>query len=106
MFAVVQIGSGQYKVCVGDHIDVPLMTGNVGDTIVLPRVLLTGGDTGEATKVGTPTVKGVSVSAKIEAHHSGEKIHVRRFKSKVRQRRHIGFRSKLTKLLITAITGE
>ncbi len=103
MFAVVQIGSGQYTVSVGDHIDVPLMEGTVGDTVTLSQVLLTS-EKG-ATKLGTPTLKGVSVTATIEAHGSGKKIHVRRFKSKVRERRHIGFRPKFTKLLITAIAG-
>ncbi|MBI5620403.1 50S ribosomal protein L21 [Candidatus Gottesmanbacteria bacterium] len=102
MFAVVQIGSGQYKVSVGDRIDVPSMAGEVGDIVSLSHVLLTSDN--DTTKVGTPTIKGATVSAKIESHHSGEKIHVRRFKSKVRERRHIGFRSKLTKLLITAMT--
>ncbi|MEK7543795.1 MAG: 50S ribosomal protein L21 [Patescibacteria group bacterium] len=101
MFAIIQIGSTQLKVSVGDVIEVARMPGEVGDIVTLPNVLLVG-DEGKV-KVGTPTVKGSSVEAKIEAQHKGEKIHVRRYKSKVRERRHIGFRAYLTKLLITAI---
>lgn len=101
MFAVVRIGSTQYKVSVGDVIDVARMSGEVGETIKVSDVLLTAD--GKETKVGRPMVKSASVEAKIEAQYKGDKIDVRRFKSKVRERKHIGFRPQLTKLLITAI---
>lgn len=91
----------QYKVSVGDIIDVARISGGAGETIMVSDVLLVGD--GEKTKVGKPTVKGATVEAKIEAQHKGEKIDVRRFKSKVRERRHVGFRAQLTKLRITSI---
>lgn len=102
MFAVIRIGPVQYKVSVGDVIDVAHMPGDVGETIHASDVLLVHEDGGKTT-VGKPTVKGASVEAKIEAHYKGEKIDVRRFKSKVRERRHVGFRAQLTKLRISAI---
>jgi len=101
MFAVVKIGPAQYKVVVGEEIDVPFMTGAAGVEISLPEVLLVSEN--DATKVGTPTVKGAKVKAIIASHFKGEKVDVRRFKSKVRERRHVGFRAKLTKLRITEI---
>lgn len=101
MFAVIRIGPTQYKVSVGDLIEAATMTGEVGDVVTLSEVLLI--DEDGKTTLGTPTVKGASVEAKIDAQHRGEKIHVRRFKSKVRERRHIGFRAELTRLQITAI---
>lgn len=101
MFAVVRIGPTQYKVSVGDVIEAANMSGQVGDVVTLPDVLLI--DENGKTTLGTPTVKGAKVEAKIDAQHKGEKIHVRRFKSKVRERRHIGFRAQLTRLQITAI---
>ncbi|MDP1721980.1 MAG: 50S ribosomal protein L21 [Candidatus Gottesmanbacteria bacterium] len=101
MFAVVRIGPTQYKVSVGDSIEAANMVGEVGDIVTLSEVLLI--DDNGKTTLGTPTVKGASVKATIDAHHKGEKIHVRRFKSKVRERRHIGFRAQLTRLQITAI---
>lgn len=101
MFAVVRIGSAQYKIGVGDVIDVARLAGEAGETINVPDVLLV--QDGKKTRVGKPTVKGASVEVKIEAQHKGEKLDVRRFKSKVRERRHIGFRPQLTRLLITAI---
>lgn len=101
MFAIIKIGPTQYKVSVGDLIEAATMTGEVGDVVTLSEVLLI--DEDGKTTLGTPTVKGASVEAKIDAQHRGEKIHVRRFKSKVRERRHIGFRAELTRLQITAI---
>lgn len=91
----------QYKVAVGDEIDVPLMEGVAGAEISLPEVLLVSGEDG--TKIGTPTVKSATVKATVISHIRGVKVDVRRFKSKVRERRHIGFRAKLTKLRITDI---
>lgn len=101
MFTVIRMGSTQYKVSLADVIDVPRISAEVGETIKVNDVLLVA-DEGKI-KIGTPIVKGASVEAKIEAKYQGEKLDIRRFKSKVRERRHIGFRPQLTRLLITAI---
>jgi large subunit ribosomal protein L21 len=101
MFAVVRISGKQYVVAKGDVIEVDKIAGSEGDTIALSDVLLTGAD-GKVV-VGTPTVKGVSATAKILAQFKGEKIEVRRYKSKVRYRKHRGFRPQLTKLEIVAL---
>jgi large subunit ribosomal protein L21 len=101
MLAIVTISGKQYKVSKGDIISVDHIEGNVGDTIALDHVLLT--QEKDSIKVGEPTVKGASVKVKILAQEKGEKIDVRRYKSKVRYRKHIGFRAHLTKLEITAI---
>ena len=101
MFAIVKIGSGQYKVMVGDEIDVPLMEGDPGASESFSEVLLVSGN--DDTKIGTPMVKGAKVKATVVLHFKAEKVDVRRFKSKVRERRHVGFRPQLTKLRITDI---
>lgn len=101
MFAIIRIGSAQYSVAVGDTIEVNRLEGQVGKTIKLSDVLLL--HDGKKTHIGNPAVKGAVVEAVIEAQHKGEKIDVRRFKAKVRERKHIGFRWRLTKLRISAI---
>jgi large subunit ribosomal protein L21 len=101
MFAVVTIGGKQYKVNVGDTILVDKIEGNAGDTAVFDHVLLTN-DKGK-TVVGTPVVAGGKVKGKIIAQEQGEKIEVRRYKSKVRYRRHNGFRADLTRIEILSI---
>lgn len=100
-FAVIRIGSAQYTTHVGDTIDVAHLPGEAGQTITLSDVLLV--SDGKKTQVGKPTVKGAVVEALIESQHKGDKVDVRRFKAKVRERKHIGFRPLLTKLRITSI---
>lgn len=101
MFAIVEIQGKQYRVAVGDIIAVERMDGKAGATVSLDRVFLVSGD--KSTKIGTPMVKGAVVKAKILAQEKGEKLEIRRFKSKVRYRRHIGFRPMLTKLEIVSL---
>lgn len=101
MFAIVTIASKQYKVTSGEKITVDRIEGAVGDTAVFDQVLLV--DDHGKTTVGMPMVKGVKVKAKIISHDKGEKVHVRRFKSKVRYRKHIGFRPFQTTLEILSI---
>lgn len=103
MWAVVTISGKQYKVAKGDKVVVDKVAGAIGDSLTLKEVhLLTDN---EDTKVGTPYVKGAKVTAKIAVQGKGEKIDVRRFKSKVRERRHIGFRPEITTLEIVDISA-
>ncbi|OGG03771.1 50S ribosomal protein L21 [Candidatus Gottesmanbacteria bacterium RBG_16_52_11] len=101
MFAVVRISGKQYKVAPKDTIEVARIQGEVGGTVDLPDVLMLM-DNGKVT-VGTPVVKGMSVKAKILEQGKGDKIDIRRYKNKVRYRRHRGFRSTTTKLSILSI---
>ena len=59
---------------------------------------------GDKIKVGTPTVKGSSVKAKVvEAEVKGDKLRVIRYKSKKRVHKETGHRQKYTKIEITLI---
>ena len=101
MFAIVEIQGKQCKVSVGQTLSVERMEGEVGAIAKFDRVLMVSDE--KTTKIGTPTVKGAVVSAKIIAQEKGEKLEVRRYKQKVRYRKHIGFRPQLTKLEIISI---
>ena len=101
MFAIVDIAGKQYKVTKGMKLVVDKLDAKAGDAVKFERVLLV--SDGKKITLGTPLVKGALVTAKIVAQQKGEKIHIRRFKSKVRERRHIGFRPQETQLEITSI---
>ncbi len=103
MFAVVKIAGKQYKVTEGAEIIVDSIEGEAGSRVTFTDVLLT--EKNGISKVGTPLVAGTSIVATIVAQMQGEKIDVRRYKSKVRERRHIGFRAQQTKLHIETIKG-
>lgn len=101
MVAIVTISGKQYSVAKGDIVLVDKIEGKEGDAIDFDHVVLTS-DKGQTT-VGTPVVTGAKVRAKIIAQEKGEKLEVRRYKSKVRHRRKIGFRPLYTKLEIVAV---
>ena len=101
-YAVVETGGKQYRVIVGQTIEVEKLVGAVGDEITLNRVLFMGG-AGE-TSIGTPVVEGAAVVATIDAQHKADKVIVFHMKPKKRYRRLKGHRQQLTRLTITNIS--
>jgi len=100
-YAVIATGGKQYRVSEGDEIEVDLLASNQGKTYTFEDILLV--RDGETVVVGTPKVLGAVVEAAILAHGKGEKIHVSKFKAKVRYSRTVGFRPRFTKLKINKI---
>ena len=103
MNAIVRIAGKQYMVKDGAVLDIDKLSGAAGDVVIFSEVLVVTDD--DKTTIGTPTVNGARVKATILSQGKGEKISVRRYKSKVRHRRAIGFRSKLTKIQIVSISA-
>ena len=102
-YAIIETGGKQYRVKVGDRIRVERIHAEAGTDISIDRVLLLGG--GGATQIGAPIVDGAAVTAHVDAHPRGEKIHVYKYKPKKRYRRKIGHRQELTELTITGISA-
>jgi len=101
MFAIVKIQGKQYKLTPEQTIEVDRLEGKAEDGLEFKEVLLI--NDGKNTTIGAPTVAGAKVKAKIIAQVKGAKLEVRRFKSKVRSRRHRGFRPLFTKLEILSV---
>jgi len=109
MYAVVIISGKQYRVQKGDKIRVDLLGSDSdkqfapGAALTFKDVLLVGGD--GATKVGTPTLAGGSVSATVKGHGLGPKLWA--FKRKRRKGFHKirGHRQPFTELEITGVAG-
>ncbi len=102
MYAVVVSGGKQYRVKVGQTIDVELMPDAAGSDIKLDHVLMVGGE-GADLRIGTPVVAGAKVLATITEHHRGDKIVIFKMKPKKRYRRKTGHRQELTRLTIKDI---
>ncbi len=102
-YAVVETGGKQYRVTVGESLSVEKLAVDSGSDVTLDRVLLVSSD--GSTRVGTPTVDGVTVSARVDDHFRGEKIVVFKYKPKKGYRRRTGHRQSLTRLTITGISG-
>jgi large subunit ribosomal protein L21 len=100
MFAIIETSGKQYRVSAGDTLVVDRMKADVGDTVELDQVLFVGGDD---TKVGTPTVPGAKVTAKVVDHFKGDKVIAFKYRSTRRYRRRVGFRHSHTSLEIVSI---
>lgn len=101
MYAVVETGGKQYRVAVGDIIDVELLPAAPGHSVILDKVLLVGDE--EGVRVGRPTVEGAQVRATVVEHGRGRKLVVFKYKPKQRYRRKTGHRQDFTRLHVDEI---
>ncbi len=103
VFAVIETGGKQYKVVEQDIIFVEKLEVAEGDEIVFDSVMAL--STGDSFKVGTPTVEGAKVTAKVLKNGKNKKIYVFKYKSKKNEKKKIGHRQPFTKVQIVKIEG-
>ena len=102
MYAIIKTGGKQYKVQEGDVIFVEKLGAEVEDTFTFDEVLAVGGD---ELVIGSPTVEGASVTAKVLRQAKSKKVIVFKYKAKKGYRRKQGHRQPYTKLQIEKING-
>ena len=101
--AVITTGGKQYLVKEGQELNIELLKENkAGDALEFEALLITDME-GKDVKVGTPSVSGAKVSAKVLEHGRAKKVPVIIYKPKVRYRRHVGHRQPFTKIQIEKI---
>ena len=100
MQAVVKAGGRQFVLTEGQEFDVGSIPGDPGDTIDFDVLALMDGT---SVSVGTPTVPGAKLRARIAEHGRAPKLRFMKYKNKVRYRRTIGHRQKLTRLVVESI---
>ncbi len=101
MQAIFVTGGKQYKVSEGDVIFVEKLELE-GETVEFDNVLMT--IDGDNVTVGTPSVAGAKVTAKLIKNGKSKKIMVFKFKAKKNYRRRQGHRQPYTKLQIEKIS--
>jgi large subunit ribosomal protein L21 len=101
MYAIVEIAGQQFKVEKDQKYFVHQLEGKPGSKITFENVLLLD-DKGKVT-VGSPSVNGIQVTAKIEQHLLGDKLIV--FKKKRRKGYKVknGHRQRLTEITVQEI---
>ncbi|GCF10329.1 50S ribosomal protein L21 [Dictyobacter arantiisoli] len=104
MFAIIKNGGRQYKVSVGEKLEVNRLVAEEGEQIRIGEVLLV--VNGSDTFVGAPYVEKAEVVATAESHTRGEKLIVFKYKSKKRYRHRRGHRQELTVLRIDDIVSD
>ena len=103
MYAVIATGGKQYRVAVGDTLDVEKLEPGADGTVDLPAVLLVDDDGGVTA---TPdALAGARVRASVVEQRKDKKITVFKYKNKTRYRRRAGHRQPLTRIRVEDITG-
>lgn len=101
MIAVVDILGQQFKVSENNKYYVPRLTQEPESEVTFDQVLLL--SDGKETKVGSPTVKGAKVTAKVLEHLKDEKVLVFKKKRRKGYQKMNGHRQHLTRIEITQI---
>jgi len=102
-FAVIETGGKQYKVSVGNIVEIEKLKGDhkEGVKMTFDKVLLV--DNGKETVVGTPYVAGAKVTATLQEEGKAKKINVIRFRAKSRHFKMYGHRQPYMKVKIDSL---
>lgn len=101
MYAIVEIAGQQFKAEAGKKLYVHRLKGNEGDAVTFDKVLLT--DNNGSVAIGTPTVNGIKVSAKIVKHLKDDKVTIFKKKRRKGYKLNKGHRQSLTQVAIESI---
>jgi large subunit ribosomal protein L21 len=103
MYAIISDGSHQYKVEQGQELDVDYRDVPAGQKLKFESVLAVGG-AGDA-KLGSPLVKGASVTAEVVGPVQGEKHVIQKMRRRKNFRKKTGFRAMFTRVRIAEISA-
>ena len=98
--AVIKTGGKQYLVKEGDKLKLSKIIANEDDCVNFDDVLLV---SDKETKIGTPLIEGVKVSAKVLKQGRSKKIIVFHYHSKTRYKKKAGHRQHFTEVEISKI---
>jgi large subunit ribosomal protein L21 len=102
VYAVIATGGKQYRVKVGDTLDVEKLEGGDDGSIELRPILFVGDD--GAVTSGRDDLDGVTVKATVVEQVRGPKLTVFKYKNKTGYRRKNGHRQPLTRIRVDEIT--
>ena len=100
MYAIVKTGGKQYKVAVGDIVEVEKLEGEPGAELTFPALLVVDG---EEVTTDAAALARVAVTGEVVAHTKGPKIRIHHFKNKTGYHKRQGHRQQLTVLKVTGI---
>src|SRR5437588_6987698 len=104
VFAVIKSGGRQYKVSVGQTLEVNSLPVEAGEQVKFEEVLLI--SDASNSMIGTPLVANAMVLATATKHGRGKKLIVFKYKAKKRYRHRRGHRQELTFLTIDDIVAD
>ncbi len=98
MFAIIETGGKQYRVNVGDVLDVERLEVEEGATVELKALM-----TGEGEKIAVGNEVAAKVTAKVVKQLKGAKVIVYKYKAKKNVRKKQGHRQLYTRIKIESI---
>ena len=102
MFAIIETGGKQYRVCANEKIIVEKLIGEAGSKVTIDKVLLVKSDAGEIS-FGSPLVAGSKVEAEIVKTFKDDKVIIFKKRRRQNSRRKQGHRQQQTLLKILSI---
>ncbi len=102
MYAIIQVGSSQFKVAEGDVINVDRLKDDAGKGVTLDKVLMYAKD--KDIRIGQPYLKDVKISAKVVNHPLADKVIAFKYRRRKDSCTKNGHRQKLTALNIEKIS--
>jgi len=106
MFAVIKTGGNQHKVTKNSIIKVEKIDGSIGSEIEFDQVFMLGDEFEDISFIGTPTVLGAKVIAKITNQFKDDKIIIFKKTRRNNDRTKNGHRQFLTELKIIDIIKQ
>lgn len=100
-WAVIRTGGKQYKVAVGEKVDLEKIKDKTEGSVIFAEVLAVKSEKG--VQIGKPLVEKAKVTGKVLEAFKDKKVRVVKFKSKSRYLKTTGHRHQKTKVLIEKI---
>lgn len=102
MYAVILTGGKQLRVEEGNIVRIEKLDVAAGETVTFDQVAVVGDESG--LTIGTPTVSGATVTAKVLANGKGKKLNILTYKPKCGQKKAQGHRQPFTQIQIQSIS--
>ena len=103
MYAVIVTGGRQYRVMQGEVLRVEKLDAEPDAAVTFENVLLVG--EGDTVTVGTPSVAGASVTAKVRNNGRADKVRIVKFRRRKHHRKQMGHRQHYTEIEVTGISA-
>ncbi len=104
MYAIIIDGGRQYKVTEGQELVIDYRDASSGDALAFDQVVAF--SNGDDLQLGSPTLGGAKVTAKVLGVTQGPKLVVQKFRRRQNSRRKTGHRQLYTKVQIESISAS
>ncbi|CAN5613290.1 50S ribosomal protein L21 [soil metagenome] len=103
MFAVIATGGKQYKVAVGDELEVEKLNIDIDSSVDLRAIMLVADD--DSVTTDKSKLESASVTATVLDQFKGPKVRIFKYRNKTGYRRKTGHRQPLTRIRVDSISA-